>query len=67
MRPFHPALRIALSTVSTLSQPCSGAICGRYVAENFCFSVFLVGTDDEEAKGDGASEGDAAPAESSDG
>lgn len=67
IRPFQPALWIALSTVSTLSQPCSGAICGRYVAENFCFSVFLVGTDDKEAKGEGASEGDVDPAGSSDG
>lgn len=59
MRPLQPALWIALSIVSTLSQPCSGAICGRYVAENFCLSAFLVGTDDEEVRGEGATEGDA--------
>jgi hypothetical protein len=33
MRPFQPALRIALSIASMWSQPCSGATSGRYVAE----------------------------------
>jgi hypothetical protein len=32
MVPFHPALRIALSTASALSQPWSGMTSGRYVA-----------------------------------
>jgi len=32
MAPLHPALRIALSTASTLSQPWSGMTSGRYVA-----------------------------------
>ncbi len=32
MRPSHPAFRIALSIVSFLSQPWSGATSGRYVA-----------------------------------
>ena len=37
MRPPQPALRIALSIVSSLSQPCSSATCGRYVALKECF------------------------------
>ena len=33
MRPFQPALRIALSMASVCSQPWSGATSGRYVAD----------------------------------
>lgn len=58
MRPLHPAFRIALSTASILSHPCSGAISGRYVAEKLCFKVLRAGTTGGEDKGEGVEEGE---------
>lgn len=58
--PFQPALRTALSTVSILSHPCSGAICGRYVALNVCLNVLRVGIDVDDESGEGADESDVA-------
>ena len=58
MRPDHPALRIALSMVSSLVQPCSGAICGRYVAEKECLRVLRVGIAEADDSGEGAEEGE---------
>jgi hypothetical protein len=57
--PFQPALRMALSTVSILSHPCSGAICGRYVAVNVCLNVLRVGTKVDDERGEGADESEA--------
>lgn len=57
--PLHPALRIALSTASSLSQPCSGITSGKYVAENVCFEVRR-GKKGDEDNGEGDSDSDAA-------
>lgn len=56
IRPFHPALRIALSTASICSHPWSGATSGRYVADN-------VRRDAAAAKGEGEEEEEEEPRE----
>jgi hypothetical protein len=56
--PLHPALRIALSIASSLSQPCSGITSGRYVAEKVCFEVRR-GKEGDEENGEGASDDEA--------
>lgn len=62
MRPEYPDLRIALSTASSRSQPCSGAISGRYVALYVRPRDRRAGTGPAEESGDGAldADGDAA-------
>ena len=66
MRPDQPALRIALSIVSSLSQPCSSATCGRYVAEKVwrggrdAAAAVVGGVGAGVASGDGADEGEGA-------
>lgn len=57
IRPFHPALWIALSTASILSHPCSGITSGRYVAVNDCFDVSRVRLPEDE-NGEDVSEED---------
>ncbi len=58
MRPLQPALRMALSMASILSQPCSSATSGRYVAENECFRTLRVATEDPDESGEGADDGE---------
>lgn len=57
MRPFHPALRIALSIASTCSQPCSGATSGRYVADNVRRGTKGNEEDEEDEDEDGEEDG----------
>lgn len=55
--PVQPDLRIAWSTVSILSHPCSGAICGRKVAVYVrLWDALRVWTEVEDDNGEGASE-----------
>lgn len=58
MRPEYPDLRIALSTASSRSQPCSGAISGRYVALYVRPSERRAGAEPPEESGDGALDAD---------
>ena len=51
MRPFQPALRIALSIASMCSQPWSGATSGRYVADKGRRAAKGDDDEDEEVKG----------------
>ena len=60
MRPFQPALRMALSMASILSQPCSSATSGRYVAEKECLRTLRVGAEDPDESGEGAYGGEGA-------
>lgn len=55
--PAQPALRIALSTASILSQPWAGITSGRYVAVKVRLEVKR-GRNEEEEKGDEAEDDD---------